>query len=109
LEAEEELRISPISYTSVATSDVALYRDGFATLVNVTLIHVQFEVIHPFLDGNGRIGRLLIAAMFEHWGLLAEPLLYLSGYLKQHQTEYYRRLPATPSPLHAPLLYAARH
>ena len=47
-----------------------------------------------FLDGNGRIGRLLIAALFEHWGLLAEPLVYLSGYLKQHQAEYYRRLSA---------------
>jgi Fic family protein len=63
-------------------------------LVRVALIHAQFETIHPFLDGNGRIGRLLIAALFEHWGLLAEPLVYLSGYLKQHQAEYYRRLSA---------------
>ena len=61
-------------------------------LIKVALIHAQFETIHPFLDGNGRIGRLLIAALFEHWGLLAEPLLYLSGYLKKHQAEYYRRL-----------------
>jgi len=61
-------------------------------LVKVALVHAQFETIHPFLDGNGRIGRLLIAALFEHWGLLAEPLLYLSGYLKKHQAEYYRRL-----------------
>jgi len=61
-------------------------------LVRVALIHAQFETIHPFLDGNGRIGRLLIAALFEHWGLLAEPLMYLSGYLKQYQAEYYRRL-----------------
>jgi Fic family protein len=61
-------------------------------LVRVALIHAQFETIHPFLDGNGRIGRLLIAALMEHWGLLAEPLMYLSGYLKQHQGEYYRRL-----------------
>lgn len=63
-------------------------------MVKVALIHAQFETIHPFLDGNGRIGRLLIAALFEHWGLLAEPLMYLSGYLKQHQAEYYRRLSA---------------
>ncbi|MEQ4616588.1 MAG: Fic family protein [Corticimicrobacter sp.] len=63
-------------------------------LVKVALIHAQFETIHPFLDGNGRIGRLLIAALFEHWGLLSEPLMYLSGYLKQHQSEYYRRLSA---------------
>jgi Fic family protein len=61
-------------------------------LVKIALIHVQFETIHPFLDGNGRIGRLLIAALMEHWQLLPEPLLYLSGYLKQHQAEYYRRL-----------------
>ncbi len=63
-------------------------------MVKVALIHAQFETIHPFLDGNGRIGRLLIAALFEHWGLLSEPLMYLSAYLKQHQAEYYRRLSA---------------
>lgn len=61
-------------------------------LVKTALIHLQFETIHPFLDGNGRIGRLLIAALLEHWRLLPEPLMYLSGYLKQHQAEYYRRL-----------------
>ena len=63
-------------------------------LVKIALVHAQFETIHPFLDGNGRIGRLLIAALLEHWGLLPEPLMYLSGYLKQHQAEYYRRLSA---------------
>ena len=63
-------------------------------LVRIALVHVQFETIHPFLDGNGRIGRLLIAALMEHWGLQAEPLMYLSGYLKTHQSEYYRRLSA---------------
>lgn len=62
------------------------------SLVRIALIHAQFETIHPFLDGNGRIGRLLIAALLEHWRLLPEPLLYLSAYLKQHQAEYYRRL-----------------
>jgi Fic family protein len=63
-------------------------------LVNIALVHAQFETIHPFLDGNGRIGRLLIAVLLEHWNLLPEPLMYLSGYLKQHQMEYYRRLGA---------------
>ncbi|HYE70190.1 MAG TPA: Fic family protein [Aquabacterium sp.] len=63
-------------------------------LVRVALAHVQFETIRPFLDGNGRIGRLLIAALLEQWGLLPEPLMYLSGYLKQHQREYYRLLSA---------------
>ena len=61
-------------------------------LVKLALVHAQFETIHPFLDGNGRIGRLLIAALLENWGLLSEPLMYLSGYLKQHQSEYYSRL-----------------
>lgn len=61
-------------------------------LISIALVHAQFETIHPFLDGNGRIGRLLISALMEDWGLLPEPLLYLSGYLKQHQSEYYRLL-----------------
>jgi Fic family protein len=64
-------------------------------LVRIALLHAQFETIHPFLDGNGRLGRLLIAALLEQWGLLNEPLLYLSGYLKRHQNEYYRLLSAT--------------
>lgn len=63
-------------------------------LVRIALIHAQFETIHPFLDGNGRIGRLLIAMLLEHWMLLPEPLLYVSSYLKAHQAEYYRRLSA---------------
>jgi len=72
----------------------AMPPDGLPALVKIALVHAQFETIHPFLDGNGRIGRLLIAALMEHWSLLPEPLLYLSGYLKQHQAEYYRRLSA---------------
>lgn len=64
-------------------------------LVRIALLHAQFETIHPFLDGNGRLGRLLITALLEQWGLLNEPLLYLSGYLKRHQNEYYRLLSAT--------------
>lgn len=63
-----------------------------APLIKVALVHAQFETIHPYLDGNGRIGRLLIGALLEHWKLLPEPLMYLIGYLKQHQMEYYRRL-----------------
>jgi Fic family protein len=63
-------------------------------LVKIALVHAQFETIHPFLDGNGRLGRLLIGALLEQWGLLAEPLMYLSGYLKKYQAEYYRQLSA---------------
>ena len=69
----------------------------FPPLVKIALVHAQFETIHPFLDGNGRIGRLLIAALMEHWRLLPEPLLYLSAYLKQHQDAYYRHLSAIRS------------
>ncbi len=63
-------------------------------LTRAALGHVQFETIHPFLDGNGRIGRLLIALVLHHDGVLREPLLYLSLYLKQHRAEYYRLLDA---------------
>lgn len=61
-------------------------------LVRIALVHAQFETIHPFLDGNGRIGRLLIAMLLEEWQLLNEPLLHVSGYLKQHQRYYYQCL-----------------
>lgn len=78
-------------------SDLEKYihsNDKLAPLVRVGLVHVQFETIHPYLDGNGRIGRLLISLLLEHWGLLASPILYLSLYLKRHQSEYYDRLSA---------------
>jgi len=63
-------------------------------LIRAGLVHVQFETIHPYLDGNGRVGRLLIALCLEHWGLLSEPLLYLSHFFKTHRREYYDRLEA---------------
>ncbi len=63
-------------------------------LVRAGLVHVLFETIHPYLDSNGRVGRLLIALCLESWGLLSEPLLYLSHYFKTHRREYYDRLEA---------------
>jgi Fic family protein len=63
-------------------------------LVKAALAHVQFETIHPFLDGNGRIGRLLITLVLCHDGVLREPLLYSSLYFKQHRQEYYAELNA---------------
>jgi Fic family protein len=66
--------------------------EHYPALVNAALAHVQFETIHPFLDGNGRMGRLLIAFVLYHDRLLSHPLLYLSLYFKQHRSEYYRLL-----------------
>lgn len=64
------------------------------TLIKAALAHVQFETIHPFLDGNGRLGRLLIALLFQESRMLRQPLLYLSLYLKQHRATYYDLLDA---------------
>jgi len=65
---------------------------GLPTLIKAALAHVQFETIHPFLDGNGRLGRLLITLMLTVDGLLQQPLLYLSLYFKSHRAEYYEHL-----------------
>jgi len=66
--------------------------DGLSVLVRAGLAHVQFETIHPFLDGNGRVGRLLVTFLLCHAGLLREPLLYLSLYLKRNRAIYYALL-----------------
>ena len=65
---------------------------GLSVLLRAGLAHVQFETIHPFLDGNGRVGRLLITLMLCHDRVLHEPLLYLSLYFKRHRDEYYALL-----------------
>ncbi len=84
----------PPPHTSVEDCMAALERflhaeDGLPVLVRAALAHVQFETIHPFLDGNGRVGRLLITFQLCHAGVLREPLLYLSLHFKQHRTAYY--------------------
>jgi Fic family protein len=71
-----------------------LHANGFPlpVLVKAALIHVQFESIHPFLDGNGRLGRLLITFLLYTAGVLREPALYLSLYLKRNRQRYYELL-----------------
>jgi Fic family protein len=66
--------------------------DSLPPLLRIAAIHVQFETIHPYLDGNGRVGRMLIALLLEHGHLLSSPLLYMSAHLKKHQVNYYRYL-----------------
>ena len=67
-------------------------RTGLPTLIKTALVHVQFETIHPFLDGNGRLGRLLITLLLCAEGTLREPILYLSLYFKTHRQRYYELL-----------------
>lgn len=88
----------PPPHTAVPDCMAALERflhaegDGLPVLVRAALAHVQFETIHPFLDGNGRVGRLLITLLLCETGVLREPLLYLSLYLKQNRARYYALL-----------------
>jgi Fic family protein len=62
------------------------------TLTRAGMIHYQFEAIHPFLDGNGRVGRLIIMLLFHEWNTLSQPLLNLSAYFERHRQEYYDHL-----------------
>jgi len=66
-----------------------LHDESLPTLIRAGLAHAQFETIHPFLDGNGRVGRLLITLLLCHDKKLPEPMLYLSLYLKKHRSTYY--------------------
>ena len=85
----------PPPHTAVSDCMTALERflhareDGLPVLLRAGLAHVQFETIHPFLDGNGRVGRLLMTLLLCQAGLLRQPLLYLSLYFKQHRNAYY--------------------
>ena len=73
--------------------ELSLHHDmGLPAVVRAGLLHAQFETLHPYLDGNGRVGRLLIALFLEQERVLTQPLLYLSTYFMRHRQEYYRRL-----------------
>ena len=90
-------RFVPPPPTEVEPCMAALERflhaeDTPGVLVKAAVAHVQFETVHPFLDGNGRVGRLLIPLLLYCDGVLRQPLLYLSLYFKQHRSEYYRLL-----------------
>lgn len=78
-----------------AMSDLEKYinnDDSLDPLIQAALIHYQFETIHPFLDGNGRVGRLLITLFLMEKGILTTPALYISYYLKMNRVEYYDRM-----------------
>ena len=82
----------PVDEMSTALGDLEKYLHTPADLpplIRLGLIHYQFEAIHPFLDGNGRVGRLLIALLLSVWQLLPQPLLYLSAYIESNRREYY--------------------
>lgn len=81
--------------TSLNQLEIYMYEPSdLPALVRIAIIHYQFEAIHPFLDGNGRIGRLLIILLLYAWDLLPQSLLYLSAYLEANRQEYYDRLMA---------------
>ncbi len=85
----------PVAAMNQALNDLELfiaYGSDLPVLVELALIHYQFEVIHPFLDGNGRLGRLLISLLLCERGVLTQPLLYLSAYFEEHGDEYRDRL-----------------
>ena len=80
-------------YTALSQLEAYLHAPPkLPSLVRLGLIHYQFETLHPFLDGNGRVGRLLIVLLLCAWDLLSQPLLYLSAYFQRHREAYYEHL-----------------
>ncbi len=80
---------------NVALADLERYMnesDDYDPLIRIALIHYQFETIHPFLDGNGRVGRLMILIYLMEQGYISKPIIYISCFLKKNQIEYYDRI-----------------
>ncbi len=85
----------PVTEMQIALADLERYWhtvDIYPPLVRLAFIHYQFEAIHPFVDGNGRMGRLLLSLLLVAWNLLPLPLLYLSAYFEHHRQGYYELL-----------------
>lgn len=85
----------PVEAMTRALSDLEKFLhadDAMPPLINASLVHAQFETIHPFLDGNGRTGRMLVAFYLCKEKLLEKPVLYLSSFFKKHRSVYYQRL-----------------
>jgi Fic family protein len=83
----------PVHEMNASLSDFEQYLhadgDAYHPLVRLAFIHYQFEAIHPFVDGNGRLGRLLLSLLAVHWGLIPQPLLYLSAFFERYRQQYY--------------------
>jgi len=85
----------PVDEMKNALSDLEKFihqQDGLPPLIRLALVHYQFEAIHPFLDGNGRVGRLLNSLLLHDWGVLPQPILYLSAYFEANREAYYDHL-----------------
>jgi Fic family protein len=80
--------------THMRNLEAYIHSDEDDVLVQLAIIHAQFELIHPFLDGNGRLGRMLLPLFMYEKGLLTSPMFYLSEYLESHRDQYYDRLKA---------------
>jgi Fic family protein len=88
---------SHVMESAMTTLETFVHDSTLPVLVPAGLVHAQFETIHPFLDGNGRAGRMFISLLLRERDVLAKPVLYLSTFLKRHQARYFKHLTAVRS------------